>query len=216
MSYDTPTLTALASGALVLRDYLTVRAAATFAYWTGEDNVTVNVVPAGEVAAVARSYVGGGALLSVPEIVDAIGVEPKTVTFGLDHINVATGSPMDMVYGNDVRVARIELHRGLFDTSTWNLVAAPNLLFSGRMDGTDVEEAAAEGQGGLSLTAVNSAIDLTKTSPAMQSDEQQRLRSGDRFRRYGDTAGQVETWWGQAKEGDASSKAPPRSLSGGR
>lgn len=213
MPYDTPTLTALASGALVLRDYLSVRGAVTFAYWTGEDNVTVNVVPAGEVAPVARNFVGGGTMLAVPEIVDTIGVEPKSVTFGLDHINTAAGSPMDMVYGNDVRVARVELHRGVFDTSSWNLVSAPSLLFAGRIDGTDVEDAAAEGQGGLSLTAVNSAVDLTKTSPAMQSDEQQRLRSGDRFRRYGDTAGQVETWWGQAKEGDAKAGGNPR---GGR
>ena len=206
MSYDVDTVTALASGAIVMRDLLTVQgktlggSAATFAYWTGEDNVAVNVVPAGAETPVSRNFVGGATLLDVPQIVDAIGLEARGVTFGLDHISTVAGSPMDAVYGNNVRVARVELHRALFDPATWNLVSTPHILFAGRVDGAAVDDAAAGGEGGLSLEAISSAIDLTRTNPAMESDEQQRRRSGDRFRRYGDTAGQVQTWWGQARD----------------
>jgi hypothetical protein len=206
MSYDVDTIAALESGAIVVRDLLTVQgktlggSAATFAYWTGEDNVAVNVVPAGAETPVSRNFVGGGTLLDVPAIVDAISIEARSVVFGLDHISDAAGSPMDMVYGNNVRVARVELHRGLFDPATWNLVATPHILFAGRVDGASIDDAAAGGEGGLSLDAISSAIDLTRSNPAMESDEQLRLRDGDRFRRYGDTAGQVQTWWGQAKD----------------
>jgi hypothetical protein len=206
MSYDVDTIAALESGAIVLRDILTVKgktlggSAAEFVYWTGEDNVAVNVVPAGETTPMSRNAVGGGTLLDVPVIVDAIGLEARSISFGLDHISDAVGSPMDMVYGNNVRVARVELHRALFDPETWNLVSTPHLLFAGRVDGAAVDDAAAGGEGGLSLEAISSAIDLTRTNPAMESDEQQRRRSGDRFRRYGDTAGQVQTWWGQARD----------------
>lgn len=206
MSYDVDTITALASGAIVPRDFLAVMgktlggSAATFAYWTGEDNVAVNVVPAGAETPVSRNFVGGGTLLDVPPMVDAIGLEARGVSFGLDHISDAAGSPMDMVYGNNVRVARVELHRGLFDPETWNLVSTPHLMFAGRVDGAGLDDAAAGGEGGLSLDAQSSAIDLTRTNPAMESDEQQRRRDGDRFRRFGDTAGQVQTWWGQARE----------------
>jgi hypothetical protein len=206
MSYDVDTVAALASGAIVVRDILTVEgktlggSAAVWAYWTGEDNVAVNVIPAGETTPVSRNAVGGGTLLEVPAIVDAIGLEARSVTFGMDHISDVAGSPMDMVYGNNVRVARVELHRALFDPATWNLVATPHILFAGRVDGASVDDAAAGGEGGLSLDAISSAIDLTKTNPAMESDEQQRRRDGDRFRRFGDTAGQVSTWWGQARE----------------
>lgn len=206
MSYDVDTITALASGAIVPRDFLTVMGktlggpAATFAYWTGEDNVAVNVVPLGEETPVSRNFLGGGTLLDVPAIIDAIGLEARAIAFGLDHISDAAGSPMDMVYGNNVRVARVELHRGLFDPETWNLVSIPHLMFAGRVDGAAVDDAAANGEGGLSLDAQSSAIDLTRTNPAMESDEQQRRRDGDRFRRYGDTAGQVQTWWGQARD----------------
>lgn len=205
MSYDVDTIAALESGAIVVRDLLTVHgktlggSVATFAYWTGEDNVAVNVVPAGAGTPVSRNFVGGDTLLDVPAIVDAIGLEARSVAFGLDHISDAVGSPMDMVYGNNVRVARVELHRALFDPATWNLVSTPHILFAGRVDGAAVDDAAAGGEGGLSLDAISSAIDLTKTNPAMESDEQQRRRSGDRFRKDSDTAGLIERWWGQAK-----------------
>lgn len=205
MAYDSATITALGSGEIVVRDLLVVQgktlagAAATFAYWTGEDNVAVNVIPAGDTTAVSRNFLGGATLLAVPDIIDAIGLEARSVNFGLDHISSAAGSPMDMVYGNNVRVAKVELHRALFDPSTWNLVSTPHLLFAGRVDGASVDDAAAGGEGGLSVEAISNAIDLTKTNPAMESDEQLKLRSGDRFRRHGDTAGQVETWWGQAQ-----------------
>lgn len=208
MSYDAETVSALGSGAIVVRDLLTVQgktlggSAVTFAYWTGEDNVAINVVPAGAETPVSRNFVGGATLLDVPAVVDAIGLEARSISLGLDHISTAVGSPMDMVFGNNVRVARVELHRALFDPSTWNLVSTPHLIFAGRVDGASVDDAAAGGEGGLSLEVISNAIDLTRTSPAMESDEQQRRRSGDRFRRYGDTAGQVSTWWGQAKSDD--------------
>jgi hypothetical protein len=204
--YDVETIDALASGAIVVRDLLTVNGktlggtAAEFGYWTGEDNISVNVVPAGNEDLISRDFLGGATLLDVPAVVDAIGVEARSITLGLDHISDAVGSPMDMVFGNNVRVARVELHRALFDPATWNLVSTPHLIFSGRVDGASVDDAAADGEGGMALQVVSSAIDLTKTNPAMESDEQQRRRSGDRFRRYGDTAAQVQTWWGQSKE----------------
>ena len=204
MPYDVETIDALASGAIVVREILTVKgktlggSAAEFVYWTGEDNIAVNVVPAGETTPVSRNAVGGGTLLDVPAIVDAIGVEARSITFGLDHISAAAGGPMDMVFGNNVRVARVEMHRALFDPATWNLVSTPVLMFSGRVDGASVDDAAAGGEGGLSLEVVNSAIDLTKTNPAMESHEQSKLR-GDHFRHWGDSAATVETWWGQAR-----------------
>lgn len=205
MPYDVDTVAALESGQIVVREILTVKgktlggSAAEFVYWTGEDNIAVNVVPAGETTPVSRNAVGGGTLLEVPAIVDGIGVEARSITFGLDHISQAAGSPMDMVYGANVRVARVEMHRAFFDPATWNLVSTPTLMFAGRVDGAAVDDAAAGGEGGLSLEAVSSAIDLTKTNPAMESDEQQKRRSGDRFRRYGDTAAQIQTPWGQAR-----------------
>jgi hypothetical protein len=49
--------------------------------------------------------------------------------------------------------------------------------------------------------------ELTRTNPAKRSDETQRLRSGDRFRRYSGTAYQWPIWWGEAKAKPAGSKS---------
>ena len=203
MPYDSSTLAALASGQVVIRDMLTVKgktlggSAATFAYWTGEDNVSVNVPPADGGSLESRNFVGGGTLLTVPPIVDAIGIEAHGFSFGLDHISETAGHPLDMVFGNNVLVARVEFHRAIYDADTWGLVSDPILMFEGRVDGASIEDAPAGSEGGLTLDVMSNAIDLTKTNPAMESDEQQRLRSDDRFRRYGDTAAQVQVWWGQ-------------------
>lgn len=203
--WDSETIAALEAGGLVVRDILTVHgktlggSAKSFVYWTGEDNVSLNVQPVGGGSPVSRNAVGGATLLDVPAIVDAIGLEARSITIGLDHTSTAAGSPMDTVYGNNIRVARVELHRALLDPETWHLVSTAHLLFAGRVDGASVDDAAAGGEGGLSLDAISSALDLTKVNPAMESDEQQKRRDGDRFRQYGDTAAQIETWWGQAK-----------------
>jgi len=67
------------------------------------------------------------------------------------------------------------------------------------VDGASVETPEVGGEGAIRLTAASSNIDLTKTSPALKSDETQRLRSDDRVRRYSDTAAQIEVFWGLAK-----------------
>lgn len=204
--YDAETQAALASGAVVLRDFLVVSGKTlggtpkVFPYWTGEDNVVLNLLPLGAGSPVSYDFIGGGTLLDVPPLIDAIGLDARSVSLGLDHLSTAANGPMDMVYGHNVRVARVELHRGLFDPDTWRLVSTPHRILAGRVDGAAVNDAAPDSTGGLTLEVIPSSIDLTRTNPAMESDEQQRLRDGDRLRRYGDTAGQVETWWGQAKD----------------
>jgi hypothetical protein len=198
--YDEPTIAALESGNLVLRDLLWVAgqtlagAAATFGLWTGESNVTVNVVNLAG-STVSRSYVGG-TLVEVPAIVDTIGLGARSVEFGLNHLHATVAN---MVRGNNIRLARVEMHRAIFSPLTGELVSTPFLRFAGRVDGAPIETPAVGGEGRVTLRAVAHTIDLTRTNTALKSDEQQRRRSGDRFRRYSDTAGEYQVFWGQAR-----------------
>lgn len=200
--YDSATIAALQSGALVLRDFLTVFGwdedgdPITLGFWTGEDDVTVNVVSATTGSVVSRNFIGGGTLLEVPAIVDAIGIEARSIDLGLSQIHLAV---QDMVRAYNIRVAVVEVHRGVFSPATWSLVSTPFPRFLGRMDSASVATPAVGGEGGITLTAVPDVIDLTRTNPALKSDETQRLRSDDRFRRHSDAAAAVEVWWGQAK-----------------
>ncbi|MEO9227442.1 MAG: hypothetical protein ABI216_00620 [Devosia sp.] len=200
--YDSATIAALQAGQLVLRDFLTIHGKDSggdpvdFCFWTGEDDVVTNVVDARDGSTDSRNFIGGGTLLDVPPIVDAIGMEARSIEFGLSQIHAEV---QDMVRGNNIRVAVVELHRGVYDPTTWALVSTPFPRFLGRVDGVSIDTAAVGGEGGIRLTAVGDSIDLTRTNPALKSDETQRLRSDDRFRRYSDSAGDVEVWWGQAR-----------------
>lgn len=201
MSYDAETIAQLETGQLVLRDFLTVfgkngGTPVEINFWAGEDNVAANVVSAQDGSTDARNYIGGGTLRDVPPIVDAIGLEARSIEFGLSQIQ---SDVQDMVRAYNVRVAKVEFQRGLYDPATWSLVSTPFPRFLGRVDGASVETPEVGGEGAIRLTAASSNIDLTKTSPALKSDETQRLRSDDRVRRYSDTAAQIEVFWGLAK-----------------
>lgn len=205
MTFSPQIIAALDRGELVLRDFFVVQgkthggSPATFAYWTGEDNVAANVVAPGGTTPQSVNFVGGGTLLTAPDIVDAIGFEAHTVKFGFDHTSKVAGSPMDMVFGHNIRIAPLAYYWGVFDPDTWQLVDNPALMFAGQVDGAAVDDAAENNEGGLFVDAVQAAIEMTAVSTGMKSDEQQRTQRDDRFRRYGDTAGQFERWWGQAK-----------------
>lgn len=207
MPFDSPTITALSAAGLVIVDFITITGKngagdpVEFDYWTGPDNVTTNVVSAVDGTTDSRNYIGGGVLGNVPAVVDGIGLEARQHTFGLSALHA---SVLDMVNANNIRTARVELQRGYRNPDTWALVSTPFPAFLGRVDGLSVDTGASGEDGQavdttLSLMAVTDAIDLTRMNPALKSDEQQRIRSGDRIRRYADAAGQYDVWWGQAR-----------------
>jgi hypothetical protein len=202
MTYDASTITALQSGTLILRDFVTIsgrdgsNTPVTFNFWTGEDNVSTSVVSAITGSAGSRNYIGGGTLLDVPAIVDAIGLEARSIDISLSQIHA---SVQDMVRAYNIRVATVEIHRGIYSPATWALVSTPFPRFLGRVDVAPVSTPEVGGTGAITITAIPDVIDLTRTSSKLKSDETQKLRSSDRFRRYSDSAGDIEVWWGQAK-----------------
>ena len=206
MSFDSNTIAALGRGAMVIADFLTIRGKdsdgddAVFNFWTGPDNVTLNVVSASDGSTESRDYIGGGALVDVTAIVDGVGLEARSHSFGLNPLQTTNH---DMVNGNNIRVAVVEMHRGLRDPDTWGLVADPQPYFLGRVDGLSHDVGGVDGDtpadATMTLAVMGNQIDLTRINPALKSDEQQRLRSGDRIRRYADAAGSYDVWWGQAR-----------------
>lgn len=200
MSIDATTIAAYQSGAFGVRDFVVVRgkdgdgAAKVFAWWTGEDDVEGNVTALdGSVASLV--FVGGCGLV-VPEIVSAIGIDTRTVSVELSHIHAGV---QDMVRGGYIRLAPVEIHRAVFDAATGAPTSDPYPRFHGVVDSIELPTAAEGQEAALTLACTTTPIHLTRTNPAMVSDEQQRLRSDDRFFQYSDTAGQIEIWWGQAK-----------------
>lgn len=205
-AYDSDTIAALEAGSLVLRWMLYIRgldssnAAKTFGFWDGPDNVTVSVVKATDPTATeSRSYVGGGSLLAdgVDTIVYQLGLTAQTINVKLSALHP---SVKDMVHGYNIRLAEAELHRALFSVSTGLIVSTPYPRFYGIIEGAPLTDAAVGNEAPVTLALTSISIDLTRTNPATESDEQQKLRSGDRFRRYSDAADPFSVWWGETRQ----------------
>ena len=204
-AYDSDTITALQKGGLILRDMLWIRGSdnlgnpQTWGFWAGEDNVTVTVVKATDPASTeSRAYVGGGSLLpdGVDPIVYQLGLVAQTINVKLSQIHA---SVQDMVRGADIRLAEAELHRALFDVATGLIVSTPFPRFYGIIEGAPINTPAVGGDGSITLAITSVSIDLTRTNPALKSDEATKLRSGDRFRQYSGVTGQYTVDWGEAR-----------------
>lgn len=165
-----------------------------FGYWTGEDDIELNVVSGLDGSIEARSFVGG-VITELDPIVSSIGIDARTTS-----VYLARSVPVavDMVRGFNIRHAPIEIHRADFDPSTGELVANPLCIFLGKIDGAPIERPAIGGGGTIDIRCVSNSVELTRTNPAKKSDQTQLLRDGDRFRRYSDTA-TLMVWWGEER-----------------
>jgi hypothetical protein len=171
--------------------------------WTGPDNITLSVISGTTGSAVSRSFVGGGTLLKVPQIVDGIGLETRPIDFEVSQVSTYV---RDMVFGANIRRARVTLNRGRRSPTTHLFMADPPVRFVGRVDTADGVMGPAGGEGSIVISCRPDIIDLNVSNPAMKSDEStQELFGGDRFRRY-DVAQIVARRWGGV-QGTGKSKA---------
>lgn len=146
------------------------------------------------IGGVTRSYVGGGALLNL---------EPITFRSGLDiQYQRASLSPLgpdvsNLIRGLDVRLSPVEIHQVFFSTDSSTMIGTPKRWFKGYLDNLSVSTPEVGGDAAVDLTLASQARDLTRVLPIFKSDEGQKRRGGDRFRKYADVSGQVAVFWGE-------------------
>lgn len=162
----------------------------------GED-VTVNIVN-GETGAVENhTFYGDNApIQKMDPIPLKIGLEVDTTQVVLNHLHPVVQL---MTRGHDIRNARVQIHRGYLDPQSTLLVANPRCRRMGQVNGNPTRTGAAGGEGDTTLRIVSHTRELTRINTAKRSDETQRLRQGDRFRRYSGIAGKIEIFWGDNK-----------------
>lgn len=168
-------------------------------FWNGLDVVTASVINPDTRLPISRTYHGAGALLDVPPIPLTADSTVRQVRLKLSQINDAVQLA---VRGYDIRHARIQIHRGYLNVETMLPVAPAQVLFDGWVNGAPITTPAVNGEGAIELICVSHSRLLTKTNPLRRSDEQQRRRSGDRFRRHTDVAGNwlQDIHWGEGKK----------------
>lgn len=166
-------------------------------FWDDAETVSTNVLDEnGDLT--SHNFVGDGAIKSMDPIPMRIGLEVRTIeiVFSAIHAEVE-----NLFRGDDPRGAKVEVYRGLLDTDSGLLVAAPRLRFLGKVNEAPIQTAAASGASTATLRVVSHTRELTRTNSAKKSDAQQRKRSDDRFRRYSGKQRQwlADVWWGEAR-----------------
>lgn len=179
-------------------------------FWDEPETVSTTVISGVDGSEVVRAF-QGGAIDKLDAIPLVVGLADRTiqVTLAANHAAVD-----DLVRTLDPRFASVEIYRGHYDPATMLLVAVPTPRFLGKVNGTPIRTAAAGGEGTVTLSIVSHTRELSRTNPAKKSDEAQRRRSGDRFRRYNSVVSEIPVWWGEANEAPAAVAAAPKGLFG--
>lgn len=181
----------------------TTGAAETMGLWTGADHRDFVI------DGVSRAYYGAGNILQVPMIQAVVGIEVRRISLVL----AATSLEVETaIRGYDVRLAPVQIHRAEFD-GNGNLIGDPERIWRGHADGAPISIAGVGGTSTARLDLVSASAILTRYGWATKSDQMQRLRSDDRFRRYATLAANADVYWGEEK---ASAAEASRSSRGSR
>ena len=168
--------------------------------WTGDDHQQFTI--GGQV----RTYFGAGNVLDVPPVRTEIGLDVRRYRIGLSAIS---NEVQTLLRGYDPKGAPVEVHRAEFDGSG-NLIAEPERIFRGWVNGAPITTGAMGGQSTAALECVSNTRMLTIYGSATKSDEVQRLRQGDRFRRYATAASSATVYWGETRPNPAPVREAPR------
>lgn len=165
-------------------------------FWNGLDTVDVTVISGTTGEEVTRTYTAWGSLLKIDQIQRTPDISIRTIKLSLSQISPAV---QQVFRGYDTRLAPIEIHRGFLNLDTRLILAPPTSRFVGWINKAPIMTPPVGGEGAVTVDAVSHARMLTRTNPAKRSDESQKRRGGDRFRRYSSVADQWDFWWGETK-----------------
>jgi len=161
--------------------------------WTGDDDITLDVISGTTGLAVERTYYGG-LNLEIGEIVRVSDLTIQSVEVSFSAIAAVCKS---IVFGHDPRLAKVELHAGWLDSATRAFSDEPEIDFLGEVDGAPVSTAQVGGDSMITLKIVSDAISmLARKNPRKRSYEGQKRRDGDEFGKYRNS---TKTWnvrWG--------------------
>jgi hypothetical protein len=187
---------------LIIRDFITVKpknrtsgAEVTICLWGGRVPVSAFVLNPETGASEQRDFTGVGAILDIPSIPANIDLEVRQIKLKFSNISAEMLAATRLY---DIKMAKIQIHRGIYSTVTNQLVDPALCRFFGYVSKAPIRTAASGGTGDITLDCVSNSNMLTRTSGKLLSDQYMTAnRSGDRFCKYNDNAGGWRLWWGQ-------------------
>lgn len=195
---------ALAERALVARDFLwfvardrTTGAPVTVGFWSDLENVSAFVLDPDTLLPVTRSYYGAGGLIEIDDIPSVSVIQVQDV-----HIRMSQLDEMVeiAIRGYDIKQARVEIHRGLFDPVSRKLVAPAVVRFVGFVNLVEVHTGAENEDGYVDLTCVSHTQELVRSNPSTRGHEDQLQRqAGDDFFIDAAVVTEWDLQWGEVR-----------------
>lgn len=195
-------LAALQARRLVARDFLWIvaRERATGALvpdgmWSDVGSVNAPVLNPDTGVASNRDFFGAGGLVSISDIPSVTNITVQTVTITMSQVDDHVA---ELVRFYDVKQARVEIYRGLFDPDTRKLVDPAVCRFVGFVDKVVIRTPSENEDGSVSITCVSHTQELRRSNPDTRSHESQKLRSAsDDFFVDASVVGEWEHFWGK-------------------
>jgi hypothetical protein len=211
------TITALGLGrtkGLVIRDFVTIRAKdrttgdiEELCLWNGFVPITAPVTKPSDGSSDSRVFQAAGTLLSVQSIPAGMQTEVRTIRVRLSKLSPVA---LNIIRTYDAKMAPIEIHRGLFDTESHQLVDPALCRFDGYINNAPIKTPKAGSEGYIEVECVSRSRILTRTSGMLFSMETLKRRSSDLFGKYLDVSGAWRIWWGQEEKELGTKKNRPK------
>lgn len=180
-------------------------------FWSDIENASVYVLDPDTLLPVLRTYYAAGGLVEIDAIPSVSVIQVQDVQIKLSQLDELVEQAVRLY---DIKQARVEIHRGLFDPDTRNLVAPALVRFVGFVNSIKISTSSENSDGGVFLTCVSHTQELTRANPATRSHEDQKLRnSGDVFFIDAATVSEWELDWGEVR-GTKKADVKPKGLFG--
>ena len=172
---------------------------APFGIWTGDDDRTFTIDGA------PRLYLGAGKLVDVGDLVSEAGYVVRITRMSLSHLSAEISQMLTL---REVRGQRVIWHQAHLQPGSHELVAAPRLVFKGRVERLSLPDAAKGEEVASEIEMASYAREMTMPLQLKKSDEALKSQHpGDTFRQYIAVSGKISTSWGEGRE---NGPTPPR------
>lgn len=200
---ETEVISALQARTLVARDFIwfVVRDRETGdpvsdGMWSDITNVTAPVINPDTGSSEDRAFYGAGGLIQIGDIPLVSNLTVQRVSVRLSQVDDRVET---LVRTYDMKQARVEIFRGLFDPDTRALVSPAVPRFVGYIDGVTIKTATENEDGYVDVTCVSSTQEMLRSNPDTRSHESQKIRNAsDDFFLDATVVGDWEFNWGNA------------------
>ncbi|MBP0438416.1 hypothetical protein [Tianweitania sediminis] len=193
---------ALAARVLVARDFLWIvarnrstNAPEAVGFWSDVGDVSAQVRSPDTGQVENRAFYGSGTLIAISDIPLVANITVQTVTIDLSQLDELVEQAARLY---DLRQAKVEIFRGLFNPDTRQMVAPAECRFAGFVDGAPITTPSEGEAGSVRLECRSHTQEMTRSNPDTRSHASQILRSpGDDFFADAGTVGEWEVFWGR-------------------